>query len=1009
MRHRVLLVVFALLVMTITAFGGQKQGQHAVKHLPLDGVPGVVLKDRENSQYLPDRVIVKLMPQASSSLSKSAFGIAAVDRILSRISGVSTAKMFPTASAAVRPDDVDLSRMYTVSYSSPNDPFTLAEELSRLPEVQYAEPWFIYPLARGAFIPNDSLYSQQWSLQKINAAAAWNFTKGDSTIVIAIVDSGVEWTHPDLAANIWINPGETGLDTQGRNKRTNSFDDDGNGYIDDWHGWDFVGANYEAFIPGITTGDNNPTPTGFNNDHGTHVAGIAAAVTDNRIGVASLASNCRILPVKCSADNDARGNGSAYVLAGYTGIAYAATMGAAVINCSWGGDGGSQVEQDVIDFASQHGALVVAAAGNNFSENFFSPASYRNVLSVAATDRNDVRGWFSNYGDNVDISAPGVAIWSTLYPGTYNSDTDPFRLPWDGTSMASPLAASLAAIVHAKFPAYTNLQVAEQIRVTCDDISAANPSYAGRLGRGRINALSALTVTNLPSVRLQSFTVNDTPGGNGNGYAEPGETVNITCTFKNYLLPTSIGAVISISTDSPYLTVTQGSMSVPQLGTLDTIRTTNPFRVSIRDSVPQSYNARIKVTLTDGAFTDSQYITFLVNPTFATQNVNAIQLTLANNGRLGYFDYPENQLGVGFIFNGTNHLFEGGLILGTGPVRIVDVVRNETAQDADFFSRDFYTLQTPGVISDQDGLTRFNDSAAAPTSRIGIRITMHSYAYSDPVDSKYIILAYDVTNITSGPIANLYAGIFLDWDIGVSNTEIGQNYSRYDSTRSLGYAYSLTTQGRREYLGLRALDSAASFRSLVNALGIDLSKAAKWNWLSAGFKATDAGPADIHQVLASGPYTLQAGATQTIPFALIAGDSSLANIQQNADAAKRKWLSIKTPVGIAEDPPGAPQAFKLEQNYPNPFNPTTAISYQLPAPSGVEGSAVSFVNLKVYDVLGREVATLVDGARAAGVHTAHWDASSMPSGVYIYRLRVTEMSNSATPRYTETRKMVLLR
>jgi len=895
MRRRLLIVLIGIFALTVSALGGQKSGQRVIKRLPLDGVPAVVMKTRENSQYLPNRVIVKLMPQANPSLSKSALGIASIDRILSRTAGASASQLFPTATATMRPDDVDLSLMYTVSYSSPNDPFSLAEELSKLPEVQYAEPWFIYPLARVAFTPNDSLYSQQWSLQKINAPAAWDITKGDSTIVIAIVDSGVEWTHPDLATNIWINPGESGFDGQGQDKRTNGVDDDGNGYVDDWHGWDLVGANYQTFIAGTTKGDNNPTPTGPNNDHGTHVAGIAAAVTNNRIGVASLASNCRIMPVKATADNDARESGTARILAGYPGIVYAATMGAAIINCSWGGEGGSQAEQDVIDFATQRGSLVVAAAGNNSSETFFSPAYYRNVLSVAAMDQNDKRAWFSNYGDNVDVSAPGVAIWSTLYPHKYAGND------WNGTSMASPLVASLAALVRYRFPAYSNLQVAEQVRVTCNDISRANPLYVGRLGRGRIDALSALTVKNLPSVRLQSFSVSDTLGGNGNGFAEPGETVNITCTFKNYLVPTSVGAVITISTDSPYLTITQGSMSVPLLGTLDTITTVKPFGVAILAGVPQSYNARIKVTLTDGSFTDSQYITFLVNPTFATQNVNAIQLTLTNNGRLGFYD-SENTLGVGFVFNGQNHLFEGGLILGTSSTKIVDVVRNEPApgRDEDFTSTSFFTLKTPGDVSAQDGLTQFSDSAAAPANRIGVRVTMHSYAFSNPVDSKYIILQYEIQNATAATISNLIAGVFLDWDLG--NYEA--DYSRYDSTRSLGYCFDsgIGTFTRREYLGIRALDSASSFRSLVRDDAI-LTRSAKWDWISGGFGKSAAGPTDIHQVISSGPYTIAPGATRRVGFALVAADSSLVELQQNADAAKQKWLSISAPAIVRNSTP----------------------------------------------------------------------------------------------------------
>ena len=968
MRHFALKLSVLFFACLCIVLGGAKQGNIIGKRLPLDGVPGVVMKDRNNSHYLPGRVILKLMPRTVTFLSKSVFGVGSVDRVLSRAMGVSSAQMFPTAPAAQKPDDIDLSLLYTVAYSSPNDPFTLAEELSKLPEVQYAEPWFIYPLAQGTFTPNDPLYSQQWSLKQINAPATWEITKGDSSIVIAIVDSGVEWAHPDLAANIWINPGESGLDALGRDKRTNEIDDDGNGYVDDWHGWDLVGSNYETFAPGATMGDNNPAPTGSNNEHGTHVAGIAAAVTNNGIGVASLASNCRILPVKCTADNDTRENGPE-ILAGYTGIVYAATMGAAVINCSWGGPGGSQMGQDVIDFATQRGSLVVAAAGNNYSETFFSPASYRNVLSVAATDQNDQRAWFSNYGDNVDVCSPGVSILSTLYPETY------FVL--DGTSMASPLVASLAALVRGKFPTYSNLQAAEQIRVTCDDISAANPSYSGRLGRGRINALNALTVKNLPSVRLQSFSIKDSPGGNGNGYAEPGETVNIHCTVKNYLEPTSLGAVLTLTTDSPYLTVIQGSMNVPSLGTLDTINNqSTPFRVSVLQNVPQSYKARLRLTLKDGSWTDSQFITFLINPTLVTQNVNDIQLTLANNGRLAYLDYPDNQYGVGFVFNGVNHLYEGGLILGTSESRVVNVVRNELTQDEDFRSGDFFTLQTPGIVSDQDGFTRFSDSTAPTANRIGVRVALHSYAYSNPVDSKYIILSYEITNTTTAPLTNFLAGIFLDWDIGTTDTELRQNLSRYDSTRSLGYAYSSMPQGRREYLGIRALDGAASFRSLVNNTSINLSRAAKWDWLSGGFGASNVGPADIHHVISSGPYTIAPGATRRVAFALVAGDSSLANLQQNADAAKAKWRRLT--VGIADGLPSVPLAYQLMQNYPNPFNPTTAISYQLPA--------ISFVTLKVFDVLGREVAVLVNDVRQPGVYTVRWDASSFPSGVYLYRL-----------------------
>ena len=971
------------LVVTCLVFGGAKQGTLVVKHLPLDGVPGVVMKNLQNSLYLPNRVIVKLMPQTTTSLSKSVFGVPSIDRVLSRALGVGYSQMFATASTPQKAGEVDLSLFYTVAYTSPNDPFSLAEELSKLPEVQYAEPWFIQTLSERAFTPpNDSLYSLQWNLKKINAPAAWDFTQGDSTVVVAIVDSGVELNHPDLQANIWTNPGETGLDAQGHDKRFNGIDDDGNGYIDDWRGWDLVGAQYETFDPSTTKGDNDPSPTGSNNNHGTHVAGIVAAVTNNLIGVASLASKCRILVVKTTADDDTRA-GDAYVLAGYQGIVYAVNMGAKIINCSWGAAGGAQTEQDVIDYATQHGSLVVAAAGNDASDGFFSPADYRGTLSVASTGTSDKLSSYSNYGTNIDVCAPGESILSTLYPHTYAY--------MSGTSMASPLAASLAALVKVRFPSYTNLQVGEQVRVTCDNIDAQNPAFAGALGQGRIDAYRALTVINLPSVRLQSYAIVDSrPAGNGNGVPE---SLSVVCTYRNFLAQTSPSALILMTSDSPYLVVTQARFPVGSLRTLDsTSNQSAPFRVFVQPSVPPSFEGHLTLTFNDGEFTETQTITYLVNPTFATQDVNDIQLTLTNNGRLGFYDFPDNTQGVGFVFHGLNHLFEGGLMIGTSSAQLVDVVRNVAGgQDEDLASSGFFTLKSPGATSDQDGSTTFSDSAALAANRIGLQVKMHSYAYSDPVDSKYIILQYDIQNTSSTTLKNLYAGIFLDWDIGNSDTEVNSNYSRYDATRSLGYAFCGAPGGRREYLGIRALDSAASFRSLVNDGTLDVSRAAKWAWMTGGFAASSAGPADIHHVISSGPYTIAPGTSRTLSFALVAGDSSLANLQQNADAAKAKWRRLT--VGIAESGSSVPLQYELRQNYPNPFNPTTAISYQL--------IAISHVSLDIFDVLGRKVTTLVNDVQQPGIYTIRWDASQYPSGVYFYRLEAGD--------FRATRKLMVVK
>jgi subtilisin family serine protease len=981
-----LLRILLLLIITSQLLAAGSKSAKTGKTLPLDGVFNVQMKSRESSFYLHNRLIVKLMPRQTGSLSKSSFGIPSLDRALSKVGVTSVQPMFPHVfgSSGETSSNVDLSLIYAVTFSTPHDAFSLAEELSQYPEVLYAEPWFIYPLTRsGLFTPNDPLFSQQWGLKKINAEAAWDVTQGDSSVVVAIVDSGTEWAHPDLSANIWTNPGESGLDAQGRDKRSNGVDDDNNGYVDDWHGWDFVGADYEVQV---FQGDNNPTSTGPNNDHGTHVAGIAAATTNNGTGIASIGFRTKILPVKCAADNDRRSGGLAFILTGYQGIAYAAMMGAHVINCSWGGAGGSQFEQDIIDFATGRGSLVVAAAGNNGNNIFFSPAGYRGVLSVAATDQNDVKASFSNYGYDVDVSAPGVAILSTLYPSRYNTGTE--LDAWSGTSMASPFVAGLAALVKARFPQLTGLQIGERVRVTSDNIDQQNFNYPNQLGKGRINALRGVTETASPSVRLLSFRVSDSPGGNGNGFAQPAETLNIVCSFRNYLTPTSASATVELISLSQYLTVIWGSYPVGALRTMDsTANASTPFRVYVQPHVPASHVAYLQTRIRDGSYADVHTFSFLVNPTYQTHDINRIQLTLTNNGKIGFFDYPTNAQGVGLVFNETNHLFEGGLIIGVSGSRIVDVVRNESGgQNNDFSSNGFYTITTPGVVSQQDGYTKFTDATAFGTERVGVEVEMHSYAFSTPGDDSYIILRYDIKNTTSTVLQNLYAGIFLDWDIGNYN----QNISAYDAARSLAYSYDASGT-RTEYMGAQALDGAASFRSLLNTNSIDLSRFAKWNWISGGIVAQRAGPFDVHQVISSGPYTIAAGATQTVGFTLAAADSFLTRLQTVADAAKRKWDAIRNPVSVEPIASSLPSEFRLYQNYPNPFNPRTVIEFEIPK--------ASRVRLAVHDLLGRVVKELVDHPLTPGSYKVEWNAENLPSSIYLARLTMEGL--------VETRKMVL--
>ncbi|MCL2064009.1 MAG: S8 family serine peptidase [Candidatus Cloacimonetes bacterium] len=343
------------------------------------------------------------------------------------------------------------------------------------------------------YIPNDPDISEQWWLEKVQAFNAWAIQTGDPDIVIGIVDSGVKWNHIDLMANMWVNQSEMeemeiiweAGEITGSYGSSGIQDQGGAIYWGNVLGWDF-------YSTGSGGQDNNPFQTGNGSDHGTHVAGIAAGVGDNGAGMAGLAYSSSILATKHSP----YGSFSNSIFNAYHGIYYMVDAGANIINCSWGGGGSASIANDAVAYAKAHNVLVVAAAGNG-NQNIFTspvyPASAVGILTVAATDINDMRsiysgGQASNFGFNVDVSAPGSNIYSTSFTANGN---DSWRQA-GGTSMASPMVAGLAALVWSQNPNLTVDEVINYIREGTDPIDHLNPGYAGRLGTGRINAFKTL-------------------------------------------------------------------------------------------------------------------------------------------------------------------------------------------------------------------------------------------------------------------------------------------------------------------------------------------------------------------------------------------------------------------------------------------------------------------------------------------------------------------------------------
>lgn len=402
------------------------------------------------------------------------------------------------------------------------DPMRVVTGLEELSIITWASPNYVYDAAKlgdpRELTPNDPSYGTQYHHTLMKNNQAWDLTMGRSNVIIAATDDGVDIAHVDLYDNIWINQGEipaayrsklTDVDADGLitmrdlnnainkgpfksndvngNGRIDGLDliagangagtagwsdginNDANGYIDDIIGWDF------------SSNDLNPG----GGSHGTHVAGIAAAHTNNAVGVAGTAGNTTFMPIRFY------GSGSWTSTVIYNSYAYAANNGAKIVTTSYNVDGfvGDTTFTAALNYMYGKGVLHFNSAGNN-SQNNPARAEYDQTLYVVATNSQDKKASYSNYGYLTDVSAPGDNIYSTYPTSSYEY--------MSGTSMASPNAAAVAALIWSLHPTWTRDQVAAQLLGTADNINGQNPSYQDLLGSGRVNSYRALTETLKP-------------------------------------------------------------------------------------------------------------------------------------------------------------------------------------------------------------------------------------------------------------------------------------------------------------------------------------------------------------------------------------------------------------------------------------------------------------------------------------------------------------------------------
>ena len=381
---------------------------------------------------------------------------------LSTLPFISSLKDSYSISKVSRPFDIHndhkLLRTLLIEFNEIDKIDELIAELYQDPSVEYVER---VPLDKVSYTPNDSLFllyngpqNWNWHLELIHAEQAWDITRGDPDIVVAIVDNAVWVDHPDLISKVVA-------------KRDVYYNDD----------------------------DPNPPSTGDPGDwsHGTHVAGLIGAATDNFIGISSIGYNISLMAIRASSNSSPRS-----ISAGYQGVQWAAQNGANVINMSWGSNQFSQTNQNLLNSLASQGIVLVAAAGNDNNSVLHYPSAYQNVISVASIDWNDIKSNFSNFSSTVDVSSPGGFASpgpSGLLSTTFSSGNFGYYDTFYGTSMASPVAAGLAGLILSINPDLTPLQVEEIMKLSSDDISEQNPNYIGLLGAGRINAYKAVNFT----------------------------------------------------------------------------------------------------------------------------------------------------------------------------------------------------------------------------------------------------------------------------------------------------------------------------------------------------------------------------------------------------------------------------------------------------------------------------------------------------------------------------------
>ena len=897
-----------------------------------------------------------------------------------------------------------LQRTFSIIYGSGDSPEQLAAEIERLPGVVYAEPYYTYVTGdeyetvitsqnTGASyitgeitnlnIPDDPFIGQETHnfFDYLNFFRAWGITEGSPDVVIAIIDTGVFYDHPDLKENLWHNPKPGSA-----NAYFPEFD-----IVNDTIGWNFWESG------DIFRGEDpvqNANPTGNFSTHGTRVAGLAAAVTDNGIGIAGAGFRTRFMPVKVGGTRDYP-NRLAYA---NHGILYAAINGADVINCSFTGTGTSEFARDVLHFAREMGAIVVAAIGNNgVSTTSSYPAAMDDVIAVGAVthELNDRITGFSNYGYIMDVLAVGQNMISTSF--SYNEELDQWTPTYhtsNGTSLSTPIVSGLAALLKSIHPDWPQEQIVNQIRATARPIDTANtdPKYRDKLGYGVIDAYAALTQ------QISTLSINNHLFRNEQGKKiSAGESGTLTIYGTHFGSPSpQLTFYLEPLQHDIYVHQPQKAISNLGPGEIFNIRFDIEIDKHYRlDSVPAFRLTWSADQMPDQIYEGSHIIVY-EELLYGDMDINRMTLSVPSDGTIGFMDPSDKSVGRGFIPQGYDNIIsEAGLMISAS-IRnehvIINQVRDSTGITRHFRPVANFRYHDESIIRNaQSGYALFRSDYHPADVDFDIKIT--AMALDDQPVSQTALLAYHISNSSSNTYEDVHVGIFTDWKL--------QDEGFHHVTFSNGENMLLVSHDRgppiaaitvfSDISGVLAIDNQSTMTldratSRADSLGFGIkyapgndnmdgfTDAEKKLSLTSGTNKSPISARDVSTVIATGPYTLYPHSRITVGFVYAWGFTRQQIESQIRSLNDRNLLNFDDPGEYSRDGILA-EELRLYPNYPNPFNSQTNIRIDVMKSKQVE--------LAVYDLLGRRVATLVNGTVERGPHFVTFDGSGMASGVYI--------------------------